>query len=43
MLGHRSFAQQYSKKELVHMSIERVFPDGQNKDKQAKMDDVVEE
>lgn len=25
------------------MSIERVFPDGQNKDKQAKMDDVVEE
>lgn len=38
-----SFAQEedYSKKELIQLSLERLFPDGQNKVKNADMSDIV--
>lgn len=42
-LSFNSFAQTYSKKELVQMSVARVFPDGDTKNKLAKMDDIVVE
>lgn len=38
-----AYAQTLSKKELVKLSIERRFPDGETFDKFAKMDDVIEE
>lgn len=40
LLSSFSFAQEYSKKELVRMSLERLFPDGQNRDKNADMSDI---
>jgi hypothetical protein len=42
-LSFNSFAQSYSKKELVQMSVNRVFPDGETKDKSAMMDDIIDE
>ena len=38
-----AYAQTLSKKELVKLSLERRFPDGENYDAFAKMDDVIEE
>lgn len=38
-----SFAQTLTKKELIQMSLERLFPDGQNKVKNADMSDIVAE
>lgn len=41
LVSSSSFAQEYSKKELIKMSLERLFPDGQNKNKDADMTDIV--
>jgi hypothetical protein len=43
MVSSSSFAQTLSKKELIRMSVERLFPDGQNKVKDADMSDIIAE
>lgn len=43
ILSSSAFGQTRSKKELIHMSVERLFPDGQNKVKNADMSDIVAE
>jgi hypothetical protein len=43
VISINSYAQLYSKKKLVQMSVTRLFPDGSNKDNLANMSDLVEE